>query len=103
MPGMEAYGTPLQVVRLAADGQAYNHPCLVWFAHVMGTAGATCSGILYDGFSTSDRLVMTLVSTAEGQADFSPVRPVPFLSGLYIDVGAGATEVVVGFDPLPES
>ena len=103
MPGIGDLLALVQAVHLTDDGQAYNHPCLLWFAHVKGTAGATCNALLYDGFSTSDPLRLTLVSTTEGQADFAPPRPMKFNYGLYVVMGAGAAECVVGFDPLPES
>ena len=93
----------MQWVRLAADGQAYIHPCLLWCVHLKGTAGATCTATLYDGFSTSGLVLLTLVSTAEGAYTLALPRPIAVRSGLYLDLGAAAAEAAVGFEPLPEA
>jgi len=93
---------PLQVVRLTADGQVYHHPALVHWAHLYGTPGATCTVALYDGFSTSDTRKLTLASTAEGAHDIIFPQPIPFRVGIYADLGAAASELVISFEPQPE-
>lgn len=93
----------VQIVRLTADGQAYLHPCLLWFAHLVSTGASSEDTYLYDGFGTSGRLVMTLSAPSDGAEDFSPARPLPFTAGLYVDIGTNVKEVVLGFVPLPEA
>ena len=99
----EDFGKPVQDIRLVASGEAYLHPALVWGFWVKGTAGATCTLVAYDGFSTSDVLRYTLVSTTEGFASLLFPRPVAFHAGIYLAKGAGASEVGVLFDPLKEA
>ena len=100
---IDDFGTPVEDVRLAASGQAYTHPALVWGVWVKGTAGTTCTLAAYDGFSTSDILRFTLVSTQEGFCSMMFPCPLSFRAGIYLSKGAGASEVGVIFKPLPEA
>lgn len=92
----------VQTAVLVDDGQVYPHRCLVWFAHLVGAVGATTTGLFYDGFSSSANLRLVMSGVGMGVDDLAPARPVPFMSGCYVAMGAGATYLTVGFVPLPE-
>ena len=89
-----------EIVRLIASGQAFDKPCLIYSLCGLGLATTTNQIDLYDGFSTSDIQIMSLVGT-QYLADFRSF-PVPLFikRGLYVDFATNADEFFVQlFEP----
>jgi len=89
-----------EIVRLEASGQAFDRPCLIYSLCGLGLATTTNRIGLYDGFSTSDRQIMTLVGT-QYLADFRSFPcPLYIKRGLYVDFATNADEFFVQlFEP----
>ena len=86
--------------RLSASGQAVLKPCFVYSLCGLGIAQTTNQINIYDGFSTSDRHIMSLVGT-KYYADFR-VFPCPifFTKGIYVSFATNASECFIQFDEI---
>ena len=89
-----------EIIRLTASGQAFDRPCLIYSLCGLGLATATNEIDLYDGFSTSDKQIMSLVGT-QYLSDFRSFPcPLYLKRGLYVNFTTNSDEFFVQlFEP----
>ena len=85
---------------LTASGQAFDKGCLIYSLCGLGIAAATNQIDIYDGFSTSDKQIMSLVGT-QYLSDFRSFPcPLYLKRGLYVNFTTNSDEFFVQlFEP----
>lgn len=87
----------IKLGRLTASGLACDRPCLVYSICGIGVADATNLYRIYDGFNTSDDLIMSLVAVSY-VADFRLFSPgLYFAKGIYVEFTTNGAEVFVQY------
>ena len=91
-----------KIDRHVASGLITDRACLVFSACAIGTSAATNILNLFDGFSTSDRQVMTFAGIRY-QPDFRNFNPPLFFGkGAYIEFATNGTEFFIQFAEIDE-
>lgn len=74
-------------------------PCELLYFNVCPSAGAAeCA--LYNGTDTSGELIIPIYLTVQLNYDYSPKQPIYCSKGLFIDIGANVTGVLVQYRNL---
>lgn len=87
-------------VLLTADGQGTKNSAFLVYAKVLGAVGGTTTAVIYDGDSAGGVARVNLKGEVTGEDSFNPSLPLYFDSGIYVDLGAGATSVLLVFIPV---
>ncbi|KKK96490.1 hypothetical protein LCGC14_2662230 [marine sediment metagenome] len=86
--------------RIGVSGRVTDKPCKVWGFIVIPSA-ATALATIYDGLDTgSGRLFGVFHASTLTTAPFLFSKPVKFDRGIYVDLTANITAVIVLWEPV---
>jgi len=80
---------------IAQDQAVFDGPRLILGFGIVATAGGAATASLYDGRDASGKLLATISAPASETRFVSLPEPFAVGSGLYVDVGANVTGVMV--------
>lgn len=82
---------------MTADGVVCNEPGFLGSIVLTPSSSGAATALLYNGFSTSDELLMPLSTITSYSKDISLITPIPFTKGLYVDIGSNVTGLFLQF------
>lgn len=102
LQSMEEYWKNIEHQETAVDTKVCNGPCFLFAAHLTAGAGGVATAIVRDGHDTGGETKINLAAlqSASDNRSFNP--PLYFKKGLYLDVGANVTSLLVQFLPARE-
>ncbi len=96
MPHKDAVGWEA----ITADAVLARGPVYVFSVAVQAAAGGTAVAAVYDGQNANAGRSFNVQAPANGQTQLRFDPPLPFQRGLFVDLDANCTEVLVSFAPL---
>lgn len=84
-------------VRVTADSLISPEPCFVLSAELVSSAAGVSTAALRDGHNTDADILVDLAALASAADPRSWTPPIYFQKGLFVDIGANVTAVLVRY------